>query len=341
VESITVDRRNAAYRSVDGNLYTSDGRVLLAYACGRKDGRFSVPDGVTEIGEGAFSGCKYLGEVRIPEGVAEIRSEAFDRCTALKKVIIPNSIMRIERDAFYGTGCYGDRAAQDNGVLYVDGCLITAFKELSGSYNIKEGTRVIADGAFIRRGNITEVIIPSTVRGIGREAFAFCSSLREAVINEGVTVIYESAFRKCTALERIVIPDSITAIEKDAFDGCTAVGTVSVSAEKLQLLEKAGSGIQLKALRGILTALTDGMLLSREGRRVMTEVLDREDGGITRLLLSNTFFMLKAAENAVLSLKTARRLLGCTEVPELRAALLNYINEQSTADPFEGMKLSD
>jgi len=88
--SITVDEGNENYKAVDGNLYSKDG-VLVQYAVGKKDASFSVPDGVTGIGGGAFDGCNSLTSVTIPDSVTYISYYAFIGCTSLENVTFENT----------------------------------------------------------------------------------------------------------------------------------------------------------------------------------------------------------------------------------------------------------
>ena len=61
--SITVNANNPNYKSSDGNLYTKDGKTLIQYAVGKTDKTFTVPDGVTSIGDRAFDSCTALKDI--------------------------------------------------------------------------------------------------------------------------------------------------------------------------------------------------------------------------------------------------------------------------------------
>lgn len=91
-----------------------------------------IPEGVTEIGEGAFS-CSYMPSVRFPStlkkigkqafcltfgltnystitfpnGLEVIEDEAFDSCYFKKAIVLPASIKSIGKKAFYGYSYYG------------------------------------------------------------------------------------------------------------------------------------------------------------------------------------------------------------------------------------------
>lgn len=51
---IEVSKDNATYKSIDGCLYTKDGKILLVYATGKADQTFTLPKDVEIINYGAF-----------------------------------------------------------------------------------------------------------------------------------------------------------------------------------------------------------------------------------------------------------------------------------------------
>lgn len=68
LEAIEADPGSAAFRSVDGVLFSADGTRLVAYPPGRA-GRFEIPEGVVEIPAHAFVNCAGLAGVAVPASV--------------------------------------------------------------------------------------------------------------------------------------------------------------------------------------------------------------------------------------------------------------------------------
>ena len=97
---ITVDGNNQYYQSIDGNLYSKDGKTLIQYAIGKEDTSFEIPYSVTTIGEDAFSYCDSLVSIDIPDSVTTIGDSAFYDCDSLTNVVIGDSVTTIGGHAF-------------------------------------------------------------------------------------------------------------------------------------------------------------------------------------------------------------------------------------------------
>ena len=80
---IIVDENNPTYTAVDGILYSKDGKTLICYPCGKTDTAFSIPEGVTTLGEGAFDSCTNLRSVTLPASLTALEDGAFYGCDAL------------------------------------------------------------------------------------------------------------------------------------------------------------------------------------------------------------------------------------------------------------------
>ena len=227
----------------------------------------TIGSGVTSIGSLSFYECKSLTSVTIPSGVISIGESAFEGCTSLEGVTIPDSVTSIGYRAFDNTAYYNNEANWENGVLYIGNHLIKAKDDISGSYEIKEGTRTIANSAFSSCTSLTSITIPSSVTGIGSGAGAFedCTSLTAINVSEnntaysstdgvlfnkdktelicypagktaeayaipdGVATISVGAFCYCTFLTSVTIPNSVTSIGAGAFLFCTNLNEVTIS----------------------------------------------------------------------------------------------------------------
>ena len=62
--SIVVGEANPLFSSAGGVLFNKSGSTLLCYPSGRKDKVYVLPKSVTRIGEGAFSSCPHLVELK-------------------------------------------------------------------------------------------------------------------------------------------------------------------------------------------------------------------------------------------------------------------------------------
>ena len=100
LKSITVGKNNAKYTSIDGNLYTKDGKTLIQYAIGKTNTSFVIPNGVTDIGSVAFKRCQSLTSITIPDSVKNIGNFAFEQCEKLTDISIPNHVTSIGLSAF-------------------------------------------------------------------------------------------------------------------------------------------------------------------------------------------------------------------------------------------------
>ncbi len=75
---------------------------------------------------------------------------------------------------------------------------------------------------------VTHVRVPSTVRGIGDDAFKDCAKLIVVEICEGLEFISSGAFTRCSLLKHIKVPSTVRRIGDDAFKNCRMLKTVEL-----------------------------------------------------------------------------------------------------------------
>lgn len=141
-----------------------------------------IPNSVTTIGGkelsaglhngGAFQGCTSLTSIIIPDSVTVIEGCAFVECTGLNSITLPDTLTSLGPWAFENTAYYNDESNWENGVLYIGKHLIDNDGSLTGEYIIKEGTLTIGGCAFRGCSELTNVILPNSIKNIGENAFS-------------------------------------------------------------------------------------------------------------------------------------------------------------------------
>lgn len=259
LNGIQVDNENTKYCSVEGVLFNKNRTEIITCPM-NKEGKYTIPNGVTSIADYCFSGCANLSSVVIPNGVASIGDYsfsstgitsvslpnsvtslgegAFANCNNLEKIIISANINLIKDSVFIGCDNLKEITVDSkntnycsvNGVLFnKDKSELIAFpSDKTGNYSIPNGVVKIADYAFYRCTGLESVSIPNTVKTIGDSAFYECSGLKSVSISNGVETIGKSAFGS-TALKNVTIPGSVTAIGDDAFAICEQLSDLVLS----------------------------------------------------------------------------------------------------------------
>ncbi len=97
LESVKVAEGNSSFVAVDNVIFTADMTRLVAFS-GQRVEEYTVPDGVTTIGGGAFM-SGWVENVTVPEGVTTIESKAFYDC-GIESVTLPASLTAIGEAVF-------------------------------------------------------------------------------------------------------------------------------------------------------------------------------------------------------------------------------------------------
>ena len=197
-----------------GNLTISGSGSITSRDISRFDKgeikQVTIGDNITEIGEGAFSGCALMTSVSIPDSVTKVGRNAFSDCSSLT----------------YRT--YDDvRYLGNEGNPYL---VAVGIADISAvQFNIHANAKVIADYAFAGNTVLKAAYIPDgSVKYIGARAFYDCTSMTGITLGNGVENIGDNAFSNCNLLTSIAIPGSAS-IGEYAFSSCYALTSITIS----------------------------------------------------------------------------------------------------------------
>ena len=217
LEEILIGEDSENYKTVDGVLYSKDGKTLIQYP-GGKGNRYIIEEGTETIGYGAFAQSQgdflfddsgSLRQVTFPDTLKTIENAAFFGCETLESIELPGSLEEIGAAAF--------------GKLYY----FSAPETQIGQVRIGPGTQQIGDWAFIglgaesfevdgnnehyasRGGFITNkagdtiLAVPRGVKG-------------NLVVPEGITTLPGNVFAYLDVTD-YYIPDSVFRFAPDTF----------------------------------------------------------------------------------------------------------------------------
>ena len=231
-----------------------------------------IEEGITGIGDKAFSGFSGIKNVILPNGLKSIGKEAFASCEKMMEIIIPESVETIGNSAF--SSCKSLQNVKLPGsVKEIEGNTFIYCSNLK-SINIPEGVTKIGANSFFACSHLQIIEIPGSVTQIDEDAFHFCNEIKEIKvdvsnekymveggilftkkkdqlikypalkeetaysISDGVTDIVSCAFQGCINLESITIPESVKTIEYMAFQDCRKLRSITIP-EGAQICEES------------------------------------------------------------------------------------------------------
>lgn len=245
--SITVDGNSVSFK-VDGSsvLFNYSGTKLIQ-SPKTLPSTYSIPNGVTEIGNYAFYNCTKLPNIDMASNspsITAIGDFAFAGCSGLTAISIPTTVSSIGSHAFF---CC-------NGFTTIDFSSAGSLSSV-GSY------------AFAGCGNLLSVTLPTTnLTTIGSYAFSNCIKLTTFSGASSLTAISEYLFNNCHELTTcfgsygtITIPTTVTTVGNYAFNNCKGFSSITfpISAT-LTLAEYALAGYSGTVTMNNTSYYTDG-----------------------------------------------------------------------------------
>ena len=211
LRAINVAEGNPKYQSIDGVLFTADGKTLLYFPGGKNQNEgYVIPEGTEKIDSSAFCGAS-ITSVSLPSTLSEqVWNNTFSSIPTLKEFSVAPA------SQYYSA---------EDGVLYYNHETLLSYPcakeaEHLGPENFPQGLKYIYAWAFQGVENLKSVELPEGVRSIGQLCFTFSESLESVTVPASVESIESYAFADCAALKEVVLlnPEVAIALDEEMID---------------------------------------------------------------------------------------------------------------------------
>lgn len=205
--NLTIENNSPHFIMKDGALYNKNMTTLFYYENKNNAKSIIIPEGVKIIGRHSFFNCKNLEYISIPNSVKIIGYNPFTGCS---------SLMKIDNQSY--------NYAFENGILYDDKKIELIHSTIKGSPEdviVPNTVKTIGRSAFYGCNRLKSVTIPESVKIIERSAFAYCKNLKNVIMPQNIKILGEWAFYNCINLKQLMIPKNIE-MGNNTFLNCPA-----------------------------------------------------------------------------------------------------------------------
>ena len=307
----------AVYKSVDGVLFTADGKTLVYYLPTDTRTNYEIPAGTETINESAFSGNTNLESVKIPASVNLIDTNAFNGCTSLSKVeftgtssealvigkaafngcsslasiTLPARTSAIEENAFYGARSLSNITFGNAGETSQLSSIGTSAFYRTGfiRFTVPEGVRTLGDSVFGGCPNLQTVTLSEGLISMGNTVFSGSTALDTVSFPASLQTIGTGLFNNCSSLRHVnfATGSQIKTIPADTFRGCTALESITLPASLTAIAGREEDNSSSYGLFQGLTNLTS--VTFEEGSKCLEIGLSAfEDSGITNFTIPSS-----------------------------------------------------
>lgn len=245
---------------------------LAQYRGEKEDDRISHP----KIAEKAFYNHSRLNNISLPDGIQEIEEDAFSGIRMVKQFHFPKSLEKISANAFSGTELTGtfrypsDFPAgleKDNYNFEITGKIVLedmvhledmmqgknakgeSFTDFASEIDLSSVSGKLPDRAFYKEGIRSSIKFPTILLGdniteIGESAFEG-NPIKSLRLPSNLRSIGKNAFKDCPNLRKLMLPNSLEIVEEGAFN----------TKCELSLAAKPGTFTRISGQKGYLEYL--------------------------------------------------------------------------------------
>ena len=264
-------------------------KVIREYAMGSTgiSGSLNIPEGVVEIGFGAFGDCKningtlslpstlkritgtnafigahFVCELKLPDGLEEIGDQCFMGCTGFYgELKLPSHLKKLGSGAFSGCkNLTGNLEIPQTLTAIPAGAFNGCW--FGGNLQLHNGVSVIGDNAFANCGFRGELVLPKDLRSISSECFYNNDFSGELKLPKNLINIGAKAFAYNWRLMGVLeIPDDVANIAPGAFAHCKSLeGLILPSSLETIGSESNGDGGAFQDCFGIGSIVCKGTM---------------------------------------------------------------------------------
>lgn len=233
LKKLTVCAQDPKYKTVDGVLFSKDGKRLIYYPVNKRDKCYIIPDGTKAIMPDAFANNGYIEEVIMPDTLESIGVGAFCK-SSLKKVRLSACLKEIPDWNMYNSGgvfmeCKLTSVTIPKSLRYIGRCAFLNCKLKTVIFEEDSKLETIGPYAFAEN-EIYKISLPKSVKRVAMGALrkieyieAFEGSAKGLISAVSAVPYYENVksgnmewvgfeiacHMKSNKMEKIIIPVSI------------------------------------------------------------------------------------------------------------------------------------
>lgn len=153
----------------------------------------AIPQSVQKLGMSAFWNCSELAEVTLSEGLTQIGDYAFSRCYKLASINVPNSVVSLGNEAFWSCSSLKSAVIGD-GVTHIGDYTFSRCESLT-TVTLGVNLETMGQEVFWNCSSLKFITLPASLREIGQYCFENCSSLVDVYAHPLVPpTIYDNTF---------------------------------------------------------------------------------------------------------------------------------------------------